>query len=323
MLSWSHTRDEVFRECRRKYFYRYYGGTGGWSARAPETVRQVYRLTQLTSLDQALGSAIHSRAREIASAVLQERPLPHLATLIERTRAELNQLVRRSRNLPAFLRGPSEHPVLLSSYYGRGLSDETVARIRGKMERCLMHLLESPIWSVLAGRPADSVWFSDSRGTFQVEETTVWAAPDLVYLDPGGRPVVVDWKTGRVARDTALAQLGIYAWFVSDTLALPLPEDGYAGQAVELQSGDVWAFTLGRAEIQAAEQRMRASVARMEALVEDLHGGTPAQICHFPQTARRARCPECNYWELCESDIRGASLPVQTSDTLWNERATS
>jgi hypothetical protein len=323
MLNWSHTRDETFRECRRKYYYRYYGGTGGWTARAPEAVRHVYRLTQLTSFDQALGTAIHARARELAYAVLHEHPLPDLATLTERTRAELNQLYLRSRNLTEFLRRPREHPVLLSAYYGRGMSDTTVARIRGKMERCLSHLLESPIWTTLAGCPTNSAWLFDSPGSVQMADTAVWAVPDLVFTDPSGRPVIVDWKTGRVVRETALAQLGIYAWFVRDTLALPPPPDGYAGYAVELQSGDVWAFALGTAEIQAAEQRTRSSVAEMDGLLEDPHGDTTAQIGQFPLARRRARCPECNYWELCEPEMLASSISTQSPGAIGNGRASS
>ena len=37
-FSWSRSRDATFHECRRRYFYQYYGAWGGWETTAPEAV---------------------------------------------------------------------------------------------------------------------------------------------------------------------------------------------------------------------------------------------------------------------------------------------
>lgn len=313
MLTWSHTRDETFQACRRKYYYRYYAAAGGWKARAPEAVRHAYCLTRLTTFDQALGIAIHSRAREVAAAVLHDGSVPPLSVLEERTRAELNRLYRDSKDIPAFMRDPARHPVLLSTYYGRGVSPETLERTRERMSRCLAHLVESPIWSALAACRPESVWLASTAGTFTLERTTVWAAPDLVYREPGGRPVIVDWKTGRVAPSRVLPQLRIYARFVRDTLDLPVPPDGYLGQAVDLQYGEVWPFTLTAADISEGEVHIRDSIAAMDALLADPEREVPASMDRFPLAARRGRCPECSHWELCEAEIRTAATPESRS----------
>ena len=42
-FSWSRSRDATFHDCRRRYFYQYYGAWGGWETTAPEEVRRLYR----------------------------------------------------------------------------------------------------------------------------------------------------------------------------------------------------------------------------------------------------------------------------------------
>ena len=41
-FSWSRSRDATFQDCRRKYFYQYYGAWGGWDPGAPTDVRRLY-----------------------------------------------------------------------------------------------------------------------------------------------------------------------------------------------------------------------------------------------------------------------------------------
>ena len=48
-FSWSRSRDGAFQECRRRYFYQYYGAWGGWDPTAPEETRRLYVLKQLSS----------------------------------------------------------------------------------------------------------------------------------------------------------------------------------------------------------------------------------------------------------------------------------
>src|SRR2546426_8104551 len=58
-FSWSRSRDNTFQECRRRYFYHYYGAWGGWDAGATEDVRRLYILKQLASRQQWAGRVVH------------------------------------------------------------------------------------------------------------------------------------------------------------------------------------------------------------------------------------------------------------------------
>ena len=43
-LSWSVSRNSLFSECRRAYYYNYYGSWGGWEANTSATTRKFYIL---------------------------------------------------------------------------------------------------------------------------------------------------------------------------------------------------------------------------------------------------------------------------------------
>src|SRR5215475_10053588 len=64
-FSWSRSRDGSFQECRRKYFYHYYGAWGGWDTTAAEDVRRLYILKQLASRQQ-WASGVRRARRAIA-----------------------------------------------------------------------------------------------------------------------------------------------------------------------------------------------------------------------------------------------------------------
>ena len=304
-FTWSHTRDRLLQSCARRYYYRYYQAQGGWHRDASPAARRAYVLGQLTSLDLALGTSLHARAREIASAIAAGSPRPALATLRERVRADLNRVYSNSRNLQNFLRDPRGHAMLLGIYYQRGISEQTIGRIRERMDQCLEHLVASSVWATIERCPSTAVRVIDAPALFDADGVPVWVAPDLVYTAPGERTTIVDWKTGREDA-SAIDQLCLYAWFVRDALGIPMGRTGYEGRVVELASGTECLVDLTSKAIDDARRRLHSSVATMRELLEGPEYERPKPIDSFPLTAQRARCPECNFWELCESEIQNA-----------------
>src|SRR4051812_23928189 len=58
-FSWSRSRHEKFSECRRAYYLNYYRSWGGWDARAPEEIRQLYLLKKLNNRYTWAGGVVH------------------------------------------------------------------------------------------------------------------------------------------------------------------------------------------------------------------------------------------------------------------------
>src|SRR3989454_9175316 len=90
-FSWSRSRDNAFQECKRRYYYHYYGAWGGWDAAAPEEVRRLYVLKQLASRQQWAGRVVHDAIEMALHAFAQGRDIPvepFIADVIERMRGE-------------------------------------------------------------------------------------------------------------------------------------------------------------------------------------------------------------------------------------------
>src|SRR5262245_5696181 len=62
-FSWSLSRDRVFRDCARKYYYAHYGMWGGWDRRADARTREIYVLKNLKTRQMWAGIVVHDAVR--------------------------------------------------------------------------------------------------------------------------------------------------------------------------------------------------------------------------------------------------------------------
>lgn len=300
---WSHTRDQTFQACPRRYFYRYRLAPGAWRRDAAPEAQRAFLLSQLTTWDLVLGNEIHARARELAHALVKRKPKPTAPVLRDRTRAALNRLYQTSKSPERFFRDPAGFPLLLSTFYDRDIGSAAVERVRTKMTRCLAELVDSPVWGELAQCAPADVRVIDQAVCWSEENLTVWAAPDLVYLDPSARPVILDWKTGRADRGGTCDQLYLYAWYVRDVLKLPVEPFGFEGRVVELASGNTWSVDFQQTDIEQAREQFRNRALALR----DLH--LDGSLEDFPLTSRPSLCRACPFWEFCETKLRDRALP--------------
>ena len=83
-FSWSRTRDNIFQECRRRYYLHYYGSWGGWDPGADPAVRALYVLKQLGTRQMWAGRLVHEAAERALLAMRDGHALSE-AALIEDT----------------------------------------------------------------------------------------------------------------------------------------------------------------------------------------------------------------------------------------------
>ena len=83
-FSWSRTRDNVFQECRRRYYYQYYGAWGGWDADADPLIRRLYILKQLATRQMWAGRLVHEAVERSLLALRDGHGLSE-SSLIENT----------------------------------------------------------------------------------------------------------------------------------------------------------------------------------------------------------------------------------------------
>ncbi len=65
-FSWSKTRDALFQECKRKYYYNHYGSWGGWVLRSDKRTREAYILKNLKTRQMWLGDVVHKAVGELS-----------------------------------------------------------------------------------------------------------------------------------------------------------------------------------------------------------------------------------------------------------------
>jgi hypothetical protein len=294
-FSWSHSRARTLAACAREYYWRYYGSHNGWLADAPHPAQVAYRLKQLTSFDLVLGSAIHSGATEIATALRDQLVPPSRESLEAAVRHELNDLYRRSQDLRTFKIRPRLHPVAHCFYYGSGFSKARRAKLEEKLGSCLDHLVSAPVWDEIREAGPGAIRIVDEVGQFTLD---VWAAPDLIFLDEDGVWNLIDWKTGRTLLD--VEQLGVYALYAREVLDVDPP---YRGRLIGLLDDRHITHEVTVAALEAVEARIYDSVRLMETYLVDVEANQPFALEDFPLAEDRRRCRRCNFYQLCRREL--------------------
>ena len=94
-FSWSRSRDNTFQECRRRYWFQYYGHWGGWEANADAETRTIYILRHLKLRQMWAGEVVHAciqRSLENLRAGIEPLPVDRiLALALDQMRTEWKQ----------------------------------------------------------------------------------------------------------------------------------------------------------------------------------------------------------------------------------------
>lgn len=305
-FSWSHSRDRLLEDCARAYYWRYYGSHGGWRHAAHPDTQLAWHLKHLTTLHSVLGAAVHDEARRSATAVRARQRRPSIEEMSERVRAALRAACL-SFDRRAFLRDPKAHPMLRAVYYGGQHDRREIDAAASKVETCLRHLHDSPLWDRLAALSPESVVLVEAHDSIEWEGVRVFAGPDVALVENGGCEVeVVDWKTGRRREEEdAREQLAGYAWFLQRQRGLAFVEGRWTARAVYLHDGDEETYVITRLDLLRAEHRVRESVERMRSYLADRTTNSPLPVAAFPllHPAFRFRCACCPYFALCEREM--------------------
>jgi len=297
-FSWSRSRDNTFQECRRKYYYHYYGAWGGWEAEASPELRRLYVLKQLASRQQWAGRIVHD-AIEMALHVMRAGrgvPVePFIADAIERMRGEWrSSKAGRYRDSPKTL-------ALFEHEYAVDLKPETWKALSHNVTTCLRNFFALPLLADIR-RTAPEHWSIEHWSkVFEFEGTAVWAAPDFGFWTEGERLALVDWKTGG-GGDGASFQLGCYALYAHEVL-------GVAPERVELievnlREPTVTAHRWDDERLEAVREQLRLSVRSMKAYLAD-PAANLAVMDSFERTEELRICKWCNFKAVCRPELAG------------------
>ena len=160
-------------------------------------------------------------------------------------------------------------------------------------------LVASEVWDILA-REDVSLVASEQFDTFFIEQTPVYAVPDLLYKSEDGQWTIVDWKTGEEVEDNE-DQVALYALYVHEKHGVAPEQIRARLEYLSLGITKETSFTQeGLAEV---EKRAKASMAQMRKLLLDPVQNIPRPKIDFALTDARAMCPWCNFYELCQQEL--------------------
>jgi hypothetical protein len=297
-FSWSKSRHEKFEECRRAYWFAYYGSWGGWEAPAGSPVRELYVLKKLSSRWQWAGSLVHDALKKALSRARGTGELPPLEKVLEQTRAKARGEWSGSRE-KSYWREASRIVGLVEHEYGEPVADVDWKRLYDQViEGALRAFWASPVLDEIRRTPRDRWLTVDELDAWEFEGTKIWVAVDFAYRDAEGRVHVLDWKTGR-ERGVDHVQVGTYALYAQRKWSVPL--DAVVGGLVYLvgeggaERVDVAADAPALA---ACTDAMRRSIAGMKAALEDPARNLAREEA-FPRIEDRDACRRCPFRRPC------------------------
>ncbi|HEV8672875.1 MAG TPA: PD-(D/E)XK nuclease family protein [Methylomirabilota bacterium] len=311
VFSWSRSRGVMFEECRRKYFYHYYGAWGGWAADAPADVRRLYVLKQLTGRQGWAGRVVHE-AIEMALKVLHAgRDLPE-AWLLDETVRRMRQEWLFSRH-GRYRETPKGPLALFEHEYGIDVPARTWQVLRDHVLRCLRNFHRLPLLAEIRRTPPERWILIEDIRAFDFEGTPVYAAPDFGYWTTDDRLALVDWKTGAPDPEETALQLGCYALYARDILETPpervdLFEVNLRESAVTVHPWDV-------ARVEAMRARLRLSIRAMKAWLRD-PDTNGAMLDDFERTEELRICRWCNFRAVCRPEFGTDSRPEAADSPL-------
>lgn len=299
-FSWSKSRHEKFSECRRAYYYTYYGSWGGWDAPAGSPVRELYVLKKLSSRWQWAGSVVHEALKQLLTRAKATGDLRPLEEVLDQTRRRARAQFAASRD-KSYWREKSRIVGLVEHEYAEPVKDEDWRRIyETVIEGSLRAFYASPVLEEIRRTPRDR-WLSvDVLDKWFFEGTTVWAAVDFAYRDADGRVHLLDWKTGK-ERGADHLQVGTYALYARQKW--DAPPDGVVGGLVYLvqedgRPADRVDVQADQATLERCREEMRASIGAMKAALAD-PARNAADEAAFPRLDDREACKRCPYRRPC------------------------
>jgi hypothetical protein len=290
-FSWSRSRDATFQDCRRKYFYQYYGSWGGWEAEATADVRRLYVLKQLASRQMWAGRVVHD-AIEMALHIFREGhdvPVePFIQDVVERMRGEW----RNSRS-GRYRESPKMPVALFEHEYALDLKPEV-------WQHLSRHFFQLPLLAEVRKTAPEHWSIEHWSKVFDFEGTPVWIAPDFGYWNDAGRLTLVDWKTGASDAEATAFQLGCYALYAQEMLGVePAQVDLLEAN---LREPTVTPLRWDDARLEAIREQLRLSIRSMRAYLADAAANV-ARIEDFERTEEVRICRWCNFRSVCRPEL--------------------
>jgi hypothetical protein len=292
-FSWSKSRHKVFRECPRKYFYKYYASWGGWYENASPRTREIYVLKNLAKMPAWVGSRVHKALGTTLGnlrrgvAVLSKNKVIDLT--LQKMRAEFVSSRRGD-----YLRNPKRRG-LFEHAYGAGGSEEDWRACAKRVATCLNHFYASDLFAKIKELRRDRFLAVDDLGAFQYRRTPIYVKTDFACRKINAH--VFDWKTGKGYEEEAVLPAGAYAMYLHKKW--DVPRDKVVLHEYNLFVDEERSQKVTPEDVRAFQGVVRGSLADMASLLADRERNEPKAEEAFDAVDDDRHCTLCNFQRVC------------------------
>lgn len=290
-LTWSFSRDRLFKDCKRAYFYNYYASWGGWDKSAEDFAKKAYLLKNVRNVDAWIGDIVH----QIIKWILENKK-NSIDVSLDSARKQAKQLLMKTyeqSHKKMWKKNIKYNLNLFEHYYGIELTRQDLAVKLSKVTKSLNNFYKHGINSSFADLKKESFLSIDQLDSFLFDGIKVFAIPDFALKKD--KYVLYDWKTGKPSEKDRL-QLSFYILYAMQKWNLNLEDIDIS--AVYLIQDDVSFLPIEPVDMKTVKEYITESIIKMKNLLSDVENNK-ADISNFDRTDQDWRCKNCKFKEIC------------------------
>jgi len=330
-FGWSLSREAMFDECRRRYYFHYYLSWGGWESGASPLSREAFKLKRLVSFPLWRGQLVHYIVAKILQSTRKHGSLPDREKVESYTEEHFRKQFEFSKE-KKYLSIPKKSNNKLNKYWLALIEHEYDRPIPpGKLEKTLKEVLSavdgfysSPLIEILRNTDTDDWLIEDiDTGAFSQyfihDGIKIHVKTDFCFRGEFGTFNIVDWKTHTGTGDTTAEdgpssakgeiQLGIYSYYASEVL-------GERADMIRLfevnlmDGGRVDEYRVDEASIPIFEGYIRNGVSKLSSVLVDgdTERNEPLPPENFP-AVESPTCRLCNFYRICKDESSDIHFP--------------
>ncbi len=299
-LTWSFSRNRLFIECRRAYYYHYYASWGGWDAGADEFHRKAYILKNIRTIDIWIGDIVHQVIKWILENMAGDpttlfkngRNVPY-EEAVKTAKKLLIKTWEQSRS-KQWKNNIKHNLNLFEHYYGY---EPTREELRVKLEKVsvsIRNFYQFGLWEKFSKLPRENFLSIDKLDSFDFEGVRVFAIPDFALRNEQ-EYFLYDWKTGK-QNEKDVWQLSCYQNYAIDKWRVSAEQIRIV--PVYLTQTEAVPSAIKAIEPEKIKDYIRQSLKEIRSILVDSQENK-ADIKQCPKTDDTWRCKRCRFQEIC------------------------
>lgn len=292
-FSWSKSRDGLFRECKRRYYFEKYGFWGGWRYDAPENVKELYMLRNIKPRYIWIGQVVHDIIKNVLSRYKSGNKVD-LGYALSILRKRLQEDFSFS-NTKSYKKDPKRGG-LFEHEYDMLVSKDDWDELFKRAEDCIINFYNSDTFRHIKSIGPENWTFLEDFLSFDFEGTKIYLKIDFAVKHDDGI-ILYDWKTGKDREDKNIdMQLACYALFVMQQWELSPEKIMTKLFNVAIDKEDT--FPITQDIINNTKEYIRNSIQEMKSVLKDKENNI-ADIKDFPKTTDEYKCRTCSFKRVC------------------------